>query len=314
MEIRQTAPFTIQVEPTEGCNLGCKFCGLQGMRKNGTKPWKFMTTAIAERIASEIARVGWKAKIVFAVHGEPTLNPDLLEIIKIFRSHLEGNIFHLYTNGININKSENPGLYLDKLFDAGVDDVLIDCYTKDSYAFIEKVGDRNVVVLEPGVPYYTTKHERRILLVPPLDDDKVNRATRRLLNHAGAAAPLDKSFNNKRCALPFREMTIRWDGNVALCCNDFRGAYKIANIMELPIDELWQHPLFQAARIMLYNKDRNFVPCDGCNTVSLRVGFLPDPTGKEELPSITPKIRKTAESVFKKNGYLSDIVKREWEE
>ena len=32
---RQQPPYTIQIEPTEGCNLGCSFCGLQGMKHNG---------------------------------------------------------------------------------------------------------------------------------------------------------------------------------------------------------------------------------------------------------------------------------------
>lgn len=27
-EIVQQAPFTVLIEPTEGCNLGCSFCGL----------------------------------------------------------------------------------------------------------------------------------------------------------------------------------------------------------------------------------------------------------------------------------------------
>jgi len=34
----QTPPFSIQIEPTEGCNLGCSFCGLQGMKKKGKTP------------------------------------------------------------------------------------------------------------------------------------------------------------------------------------------------------------------------------------------------------------------------------------
>ena len=50
----QEAPFTVQIELTEGCNLGCKFCGLRGMREKGTKPWKFLNIKTAKRIASEI--------------------------------------------------------------------------------------------------------------------------------------------------------------------------------------------------------------------------------------------------------------------
>lgn len=311
----QTPPFTINIEPTEGCNLGCSFCGLHGMRKKGTKPWKFMTVETAERIASEIQRVGWNAKIVFANHGEPTLNPDLIQIITIFREKLPKAIFHMYTNGIVLSNSKHPNKDVKAIFEAGINNILIDCYSEKSFEFIERINHDNVVVLEPGVEYYTKKREQRILLVPSIVTDNKNHATRRLANHAGAAAPLDRSFNNKRCAMPFRELTFRWDGNVALCCDDFRGAYPIANIYDMNIEDIWNHPRFEAARIMLYNYDRNFNPCDGCTNMSVRVGFLPDPSGKESLPAITDKVRKLAQSVHKENGYLSDIiVKRPWEE
>lgn len=85
-KIVQDPPFTMQIEPTEGCNLGCSFCGLHGMREKGTKPWNFMTVETAERIASEVARVGWKCKFVFAMHGEPTLNPAFIDIVATFRN------------------------------------------------------------------------------------------------------------------------------------------------------------------------------------------------------------------------------------
>lgn len=310
----QQAPFTILVEPTEGCNLGCSFCGLRGMREKGTKPWNFMTIETATRIADEIKRVGWRAKIVFANHGEPILNPKFIDIVRIFRERLPKNVLHMYTNGIVFGNTKNVNKLIKDLFDAGINDILVDCYTEKTFEFIDRVDHDNIVLLESGVPYYTQKLERRILLIPPLQDDKTNKMTRRLANHAGAAFPLDRSYNNKRCAMPFRELPFRWDGNVNLCCDDFRGAYPIANIHDLDIEKIWNHERFQAARVMLYNYDRNFAPCDGCTNISMRVGFLPDAMGKETMPKITPKIRELAESVHKENGYLSEIIiKRDWE-
>lgn len=311
----QTPPFTINLEPTEGCNLGCSFCGLRGMRKNGTTPWNFMTIETAERIADEIARCGWKSKIVYGNHGEPTLNPKLIEIVKIFRERLPKAVQHLYTNGLTFSNSKDINKAIQDLFKAGVNNILVDCYSNKTMDSIKRIKHDNIVVLQKGVPYYTTKLEQRILLVPSIEGDKENTMTRKLSNHACSAFPPDYSYNNKRCAMPFRELSFRWDGWVALCCDDFRGAYPIANIHDLPIDELWNHERFQAARIMLYNRDRGFKPCDGCTNMSMRVGFLPDPSGQETLPEITPKVRKIAESVFKKEGYLSPIIiKRDWEE
>lgn len=314
MKIVQQPPFTVLIEPTEGCNLGCSFCGLRGMREKGTKPWNYMKTELAERIASEIARVGWRSKIVFAQHGEPTLNPNFLKIVKIFRKHLPEAIFHIYTNGYAINRAERPEEYLDKMFDAGLNNIIVDCYSEDGdWNFINKIDREayNVVVYDKGVPIYTQSKKRRIVLMPPIKFD--NKITRRLANHCGAAAPLDNSYNEKRCAMPFRELAFRYDGNVSLCCDDFRGEYPIANINDIGIDELWNHERFQAARIMLYNYSRDFRPCRGCTNISMRVGFLPDAQGQETLPEITDKVRKLAQSVSNDGPLSKIIVRRKWE-
>lgn len=314
MKIVQQAPFTVLIEPTEGCNIGCSFCGLRGMRQNGTKPWKFMKTDLAERIASEIEKAGWNSKIVFAQHGEPTLNPDLIKIISIFRKHLKNNIFHMYTNGYAINRAKNTEEYLDKLFGAGLNNIIVDCYSeKGDWNFVDKINREayNVTLYDKKVPLYSSSHKIRILLLPPIKFD--NKITRKLANHCGAAAPLDYSYNNKRCAMPFRELAFRHDGNVSLCCDDFRGEYPIANIKDMDIVSLWNHERFQAARIMLYNHSRDFRPCRGCTNISMRVGFLPDSSGKETLPEITDKVKKIAQSVSNDGPLSKIIVRRKWE-
>lgn len=249
------------------------------------------------------------------MHGEPTLNPKLVDIIGVFRKYLPKTVFHMYTNGYGINRADDTAAYLDRLFEAGINDILVDCYTaKGDWNFVDKIDIEkyNVTALEPGVPYYLPKQGRRILLLPPLTEDDINKGTRRLANHCGAAFPLDDSFNNKRCTFPFRELDVRWNGQVCLCCDDFRGEYPIANIHDMPIEDLWNHPRFHAARVMLYNNDRRFRPCQGCTHVSVRVGFLPDKMGKKTLSPITPEIRRMAEDVSK-DGPCAEIYKRPWE-
>ena len=312
---RQEAPFTILIEPTEGCNLGCSFCGLRGMREKGTKPWNYMTLETAEKIASEIQRVGWKSKIVFVQHGEPTLNEKIFEIVAIFRSKLPNTVFHMYSNGYGCNRAKNADEYVERMFEAGIDNLIIDCYSDNGdWNFVNKLKKYSDKVLfyGKGVSLYTNNHKKRILLLPPIQEKDTNRITRKLANHAGAAAPKDYSYNNKRCAMPFRELAFRYDGNVSLCCDDFRGEYPIASIYDTQIDDIWNHPRFQAARIMLYNRDRNFTPCSGCTNVSMRVGFLPDHAGQDTMPAIS-KIAKKIATENCKNGPLATIVKRKWE-
>lgn len=316
-EIKQQAPFTVIVEPTEGCNLGCDFCGLRGMREHGTTPFFFMSLETAERIASEVARAGWTSKVVFANHGEPTVNQNLKEIIAIFRRYLPNALLHMFTNGFGFKKAKDVDKYVDDLFAAGLNNIIVDSYEENGdWTFVYDLDQdkRKVVVYEEGVPLFSTTKKPRLLLVPPIQLDENERSTRKLANHCGAAAPLDPSYNNKRCTMPFREMVFRHDGNVNLCCDDFRGEYPIANIHEMAIEDIWNHERFQAARIMLYNRDRRFRPCHGCTNVSMRVGLLPDSQGKETLPEITKEVRDVATRVHRRGTLSKIIIKRPWEE
>lgn len=312
----QHAPFSIQIEPTEGCNLGCSFCGLRGMRQKGTKPWNFMTLATARLIANEIREAEWNSKIIFAMHGEPTLNPQLKNIIKIFRKQLPKSIFHLITNGYGIARAKDIKNELLCLKAAGINHILLDNYSDNGdWKSIIEVASKHfdVEYLVTGVPMFSGVKRFRVLLIPPIRTEKIN-LVRNLANHCGAAFRLDYRHSMKRCTMPFRELSFRYNGKVALCCDDFRGEYPIGDIQGMNIVELWNHERFQAARIMLYNKSRTFKPCHGCTNVSMRVGLLPDPTGQDTLPSITPEVIKIAKEVTKDNAPLSEIiVKRNWE-
>ena len=322
MKYRQDPPFSIQVEFTEGCNRGCSFCGLRGMRKTGTEPYYYMTKDTATRIASEIARVGWNSRIIFSMHGEPTLNKNWLNIIRLFRKKLPDAVFSIMTNGLGIASQEDMGTMLSRISKSGLNDLIIDMYTpNDDGHQIKDFCESNGIeyqILDKGVPLYSSSSKKfRILFNPPIQTDEGSAINRHLCNHCGAAAPLDYSYEGKRCARPFREMTFRYDGSVSLCCNDFRGQYLIGNINDRDIDDIWQDKRFQAARILLYAGERGaFVPCKGCNALSHRVGLLPDLKGQQEMPEVTDKIRAFAKRVAEENEPLcgDNFVKRPWEE
>lgn len=322
MKYEQNPPFSIQVEFTEGCNRGCNFCGLRGMRKTGTEPFYFMTKETATRIADEIARVGWNSRIIFSMHGEPTLNKNWLNIIKLFRKKLPKAVLSMMSNGHGLIEGDSElDTILSKIRKSGLNDLIIDMYTPNDdghkiKAFCEQAGIDHQV-LGKGIPLYGNSHSKFcILFNPPIQTDEGAAINRHLCNHCGAAAPLDYSYEGKRCARPFREMTFRNDGSVALCCNDFRGQYPIGNIMERDIDDIWQDKRFKAARILLYAGERGaFVPCKGCNALSHRVGLLPDLKGQQKMPEATDKIREFAASVSRENAPLcgDNWVDRPWD-
>lgn len=319
---KQHPPYSIEIEPTEGCNLGCSFCGLRGIREKGTKPWKFMTIEVAKDIAVKIKEAGWKSSICFCGHGEPTLNENLLEIIKIFRKELPNNIMSLVTNGYGFTHNIfNISKFFIELEKIKFNDVIFDVYSEiGDWNAIEGITEKyDIKIIGRNGEKYNYYGKKMRVSVYPLEVDKTGRLFRIMDNHCGAASPqcYDTSKVNRRCQKPFRLLFIRWDSQVCLCCDDFRGQYKIGKVVNYKkIETLWNDESFQAARIMLFIGKRKFKPCYGCSYSPVRAGLLPDPCSKDKevMPKeITKEVIKVLRDSYDEKGSTSIFI-RKWED
>lgn len=302
----QDPPNSVQVEATEGCNLRCGFCGIRGIRQAGGRgdlsgPYRYMHPTTAELIAKDIKSAGWNPRIEFAMHGEPTMNPHLPELVALFRHHLPHVPIMITTNGIPLLEGPviglgggvpRPGTWRSRvadLFDAGASTVAVDDYKP------HRCRTALLTTVIPGVAVHQypaggpaanphrrpARQEKRLILVQAIDEAELGNHSH-LSNHAGAAGPPDPTVQ-ERCALPFREISVRWDGNVALCCNDWRGQYKIGAVTQFELAGLWQSAEFQAARRRLYAGRRDMAPCHGCTHRTYRNGLLPDRMGRRTM-------------------------------
>lgn len=304
-------PNSIQIELVEGCNLFCSWCGIRGIRK---KPgnYKFISVELINKIIYDIKNSGWNSRIEFAMHGEPTLHPQIAKIIKKFHKELPKQNLTIFSNGGGLLKKTTEKI--DSLFDSGLTTLALDDY---KYAgiinFILKryKGKIEITSFKENSPYQKNK-DQKIIIVPDISNtDIINR---KLSNHCGAAFPLDYTLMKSLCVKPFRELSIRWDGNIALCCNDFRGVFNCGSIKEKSIEQIWNNKKFDAARRLLFYKRRTFYPCYGCNSLSFRVGLLPDKMGKKK-EFILPPDKKVYQIIKKANEQksITKIIKREWE-
>jgi len=299
----QDPPFAVQIELVEGCSLSCTFCGINGIRE---KPgnFKFMAedTAIelANQLREAIANSEWNPRIEFAMHGEPSLHPQLFDMITHFRVAMPKQSMVMFSNGTGFVQDVTK---IDKLLDAGINTLGLDAYEHVNIVprVIEKYtrhhlgpGDKEVPYSGAPIYHYPQEKEHNLHsgrrvghrdIVVIQDISKADTGNHSSLNtHCGGGMKPPSTVLKARCAKPFRELAIRWDGNVALCCNDFRGIYKVGSILETRnLEGLWNHPRFWAARKKLYARDRNFGPCAPCNAKSMRVGLLPDHLGRVEL-------------------------------
>ena len=329
---KQSPPFCIQIELTEGCNLACSFCGIAHIRDNqangpenikgkNSHPYKFLTLQNANEIAakSKSAKENnkWNPRIEMAMHGEPTMHPEYKEVVKIFRKYLPTTHLQMTTNGGGLLKgglNEN----VNDLMEAGINVLLLDNY--EGIKICDKVRERYngpFPVYEYPRDKKANPHRRRkatdhdIVITQDIEHaSKGNHST--LNNHAGGSFPKNNKAEGKRCAKVFREISVRWDGNVAICCNDWPGFYRIGNVLTYSsLEELWQNEYFNVSRKKLYHGERDFGPCQGCDALSYRPGLLPDLKGQESYERATQHDKRFIEIALKSGPYTSAIT-RPW--
>ena len=311
---KQEPPFAMQIELVEGCNLRCKFCGLNGIRGVNNN-FKFMGLPLARKIVSEIAASGWNPRIEFAMHGEPSVNPNMITILKTFRKGLPKSYMMMTSNGAGFLKSSTKMIDLSLKY---LNVLALDNY--ENVSIVPKILKTYKGIFNPlhypsnrGANPHTRRLPNQHLLVIVQDISKASQGTHSLINnHAGCGAPKNDSGEGKRCAKPFRELSIRWDGNIAICCNDWRGTYKCGNIMEESLEDIWNNPAMTAARKRLYRGKRDFGPCDGCDAISYRTGLLPDKMGKETMPKFNARDAEAMDDAMRGDSYTEPVY-REWE-
>ncbi len=83
----------------------------------------------------------------------------------------------------------------------------------------------------------------------------VLRKPKEILTSRGGTAPNRKQlidYGKDRCVLPFKQMIIRPDGKVSLCCNDAVGRYTLGDLNQEKMLDVWYGPRFQEVRKSLY--------------------------------------------------------------
>lgn len=315
-EYKQEAPFTVQVDLTEGCNIRvprpdgttglCWSCGLNGIR-NGPGEYRFMTVETASALAEQLRAAKWNCQLLFAGFGEPSMNPRVFEIIAEFRRQLPRQYMVMLSNGARFVKEGA----IEQLFAAGINTLAIEDYANGLGDRIAWPANREVLHYpenKEGNPHQRSRKQRLVFLTDISTETKGTHST--LNNHAGAGLP--PRAVKARCAKPFRELSIKYDGAVSLCCSDWRRVTEFGNINRTPVDVIWNEELFAAARRILITGERDKIKvCSGCDHPSYRVGLLPDKFGKVKLPAYTEEdVRLLAQH---KPRTVTPIVLRPWE-
>lgn len=242
----QTLFDHIEIETINRCNGNCSFCPVS--RKKDPRVKAVMTTELFQKIVAQLAKINYSGRFTTFSNNEPLLDDRLIEFNRYAREKLPNARMHLFTNGTLLTIDKFIALINI------LDELIIDNYQQE------------LKLIKPcqEIEAYCKEHPELCKKVTI-----VLRKPNEILTSRGGNAPNRKQipdYSKDRCILPFRQMIVRPDGKVSLCCNDAIGKYTLGDLNQESLLDVWYGPKFQMVRKCLYEGRENWGDCRHCDT------------------------------------------------
>lgn len=232
----------VLIETRTDCDNKCPFCP----HAFNQKPFGIMSWECFTQIIDQLCEIGYNGRVALMLSNEPLLEARLEDMITYAKSKSQRLFLDITTNGhlLTVDK-------VDKLFMLGLDNMNINDYRGDRDTIPEKWSS----YIEPIYKAYNNN---------PKVFFKRRRLDEVLPNYAGNIPQEFSSLEFGFCNYPFRKLTIAYNGNILLCCDDFLYDTCFGNVMTNSIVDCWNHPKLDEIRLSLLDNCRIDI-CKRCN-------------------------------------------------
>ena len=210
----------VLIETRTDCNNHCKFCPHAFNKKTlGIMSWECY-----KQIINQLSDINYNGRIALMLSNEPLLEERMEEMIVYARQKSPRFFLDMTTNGTLLTVDK-----LDKFFKLGLDNININDYRSDRDKYPEKWSK----YIEPIYSAYWNN--------PKVSFQK-RKTDETLPNYAGN---IPQKFNPKEfgfCNYPFRKLTIAFNGDILLCCDDFMYNTFYGNVQKDKLIDCWNNP------------------------------------------------------------------------
>ena len=273
LKIFNSVPF-FDVELATHCNNNCGICP----RDKISRPKGIMEPQVFENLSKWYPS---NSNVMFCGMGEPLLNPNLIEYIKINKKR--ELITNITTNGILLTKSK-----IDELVESGIDLIQISV-NATSQKILDKISPKvNFEKLHHNLQYLSSVKpdnlDVQLTYIKQSQNfeeyDKVQTLANklnfsffsRIMHSRGGFLYNPESFSDiQGCGLFIKSTFITWEGDILACCQDLTGTTKLGNIRNLTYSELINK------KEQFINEDEWFPMCKNCDDLFSRYLFLDNP-------------------------------------
>ena len=285
-----STPFSLLIDPSNGCNFRCVFCptGEPELLKEIGRPRGAMKFDLFRKIVDDLAAFDAPLKSVHLYKdGEPLVNPRVDHMVHLLKARGLARHVEMTSNGSLLTRER-----ADALLDAGLDAMRVSVYGASDamYKRVTRKFDSfqtvvdNVAYLhrrktELGRDFHLhckiinvelTAEERQTFIdtFGPISDSIFVHPLhgQALAEESGFAAAPDTA--RKVCSEPFLKLVINFNGEVSVCCADWRMATIVGNVAEEPLIDIWNGERLRAFRLThLEGRRDELSACRDCSYV-----------------------------------------------
>ena len=201
------------------------------------RPRSRMDDDIFRKAISDLKLINYTGSISFGLYGEPTLDGNLSNKIKVARSYLPRSYLIVYSNGDFLT----PEKYFE-LINFGLNEVYITNHNTD--------GTISESLKSLLASLNTEKKYKKYLSFNPALKEFYTRGGAIEIPGYGRRAKLD-------CCDSTYNLTIQSNGDVILCHNDYFSKHVFGNILQNTLVDIWKNPEFSLVRQS--NRRKNYL-------------------------------------------------------
>jgi len=289
-------PFSLSIEPTTACNLGCPECP-SGL-KQFTRPTGKLALDLHKKMLNDVAKNVFYINYYF--QGEPFLHPDFLQLIK--QAKKQKIYTATSTNAHFINEQKAA-----EIVDSGLDRLIIsiDGLTQVTYEQY-RVNGKLEKVLEATSHLVTAKRERKsktphlifqLLAVSAneheipqihelgrtmgVDEVRIKTAQLYEFENGNPLMPKNEDYTRYRqkadgtytlkyklgnhCWRMWSGSVLTWDGKVVPCCFDKDAQHVLGTVENQSFDNIWESSSYKAFRSQVFTNRKSIDICTNCS-------------------------------------------------
>ncbi len=277
LNLSTKSPATLNIEPTNNCNLACSFCPT----RKTDRPFGFMTNNFYQQIINEIAEKKRLSVLWLNKDGEPLLHPHLPAMIAYAKKKNVAGRVEVYTNGLLLN-----GNLIREIILSGLDSLVISVDSTDAKNYQQLKKSDNYEQLVDNIKKFLLIREKlgksqpllsvKMINFGNLDDIKTFQKQWGNLADSVIIQPLHnwegsmkletgnwKLETEKRytCNLPWLAPAITWDGLTVPCCVNYRqNELVMGDLRKQSLGEIWRGGKFRALRLAHLKQNFNKYP------------------------------------------------------